>query len=161
MFKEFFNKFKRKTTPKVEMQTHTLYFIDSTPQLKGDGLSGIKEYEQEALSIQDKYICFGYTMGAEQEMPKFFSEVESTENENVSVVRFMHCATPKILEHCVRNLTDEAKKEEAKNLSNFKTKCNEISDFAVYQEEDWFSTINRLVNYIALYVENESEGENC
>ena len=162
MFKEFFNKFlKRRNTPKVEVKTHTLHFIDSTPQLQGEGFSGIKEYEREALSNTDKYICFGFAMGHDNEMPKFFSEVQPTENEDVSVVRYMHCATPKILEHCVRHLTEEAKREEAKNLSNFKSKCCEISDYAVYQEEDWFGTINRLVNYIALYVESESEDENC
>lgn len=159
MIKEFFNKFKRKP----QMVSHTIRLVDSTPILEGEGLSGIRAYEQEAIKNTDQYICFGFVYGHEREMPKFFTTAIPTDNENESIVKFMHCATPTILTHCVHQLTLEAKKEEAQNLSNFKEKCYEISQFAKFQEDDWDKTITKLVNYMAQYVEkkNEDQNENC
>ncbi len=67
--------------------------------------------------------------------------------------------TPKLLKHCVRNLTDEAKMEEAEYIDDFKRKCMRNAKKSIIPTEKWQKTIDELVDYLKEYSEDKKNSE--
>jgi len=159
-FKEFFNRFRR-VKPEVininvDMQEKQPIFS------KGYNVDELKEYENALIRNTESYSYFGYLIGPENEVPRFFTEYKRNGNDqNSYIIELVHCPTPKTLTHCVKHLNKDGKKTEAADLSFFKQKCYRIAELSRYQEEDWDATINLLVSYMAQFVESEESSENC
>ena len=79
-------------------------------------------------------------------MPVVITECEV--NDDCRVGEFVYVYTPKMLEHCVNYLTEEAKSNEAQDIESFKNKCYKLADRAIYQQESWEDMINYLAEYL-------------
>lgn len=102
--------------------------------------------EAKFLKDTDRYDFFGYFMDEERELPVFITEGEV--KDNCRMGEFIYVYTPKMLEHCVKYLTEEAKLKEAQNIEYFKKKCNKLAERAIYQEESWEYKIKSLITYL-------------
>jgi len=105
----------------------------------------LKKIESELLKKDNKYHFFGYLYD-EREIPCFVTELES--EKNTSFREFVYVLTPKMLEHCVKNFTDDAILNESNNIEQFQHKCNIIAKNALYQEENWDEMIDCLTDYL-------------
>ena len=102
--------------------------------------------ETKFLKDTDRYNFFGYFMNQEREMPVFITEGEV--KDDCRMGEFIYVYTPKMLEHCVKYLTEEAKLKEAQDIESFKKKCNKLSERAIYQNESWEYKIKSLSTYL-------------
>jgi len=102
--------------------------------------------EAKFLKDTDRYNFFGYFMDEERELPVFITEGEV--KDNCRTGEFVYVYTSKMLEHCVKHLTEDAKLKEAQDVESFKKKCTKLSERAIYQNESWEYKIKSLITYL-------------
>ena len=125
--------------------------MDSSKE-KGD-ISEIIKAEKSFFEKHknDKYDFFGYMGMNDDEMP-FFTTVgehsESSDGTKFHTAQMVYAFTPAILKHCVTNLTDEWKANEAEDIAEFVEKCHVLSNAAVYMNGNWDTVINELADYL-------------
>ena len=83
----------------------------------------------------------GYTEYA-CELPTFFPLI-ARENGLIDIGANMPALpfTPKTLEYCLLNMTNDLKEEEGENLQDFEKKCREIQEYSCFETEDWDKVI--------------------
>jgi len=102
--------------------------------------------EAKFLKDTDRYDFFGYFRDEERELPVFITEGKV--EDDCRMGEFIYVYTPKMLKHCVKYLTEDAKLKEAQDIEYFKKKCNKLAERAIYQEESWEGMISSLVSYL-------------
>lgn len=94
---------------------------------------------------ENHYDFFGYLGFQDSELP-FFEEINKEDDSSSMFLPF----TPKLLSHCVHNLSNRAVL--AQELDEFKQKCQELARAAKYQPRNdfngWQQTIDRLCDFI-------------
>lgn len=102
------------------------------------------EYEKNFLESKKDTVFdfFGYFGFNDNELPAFFEKTNS--NDNLSTGSFHYPVTPKILRHCVNNLTIDEKLKIYANFGQFKKMCKQLEHNSKYKEESWDTTIKEL-----------------
>ena len=86
--------------------------------------------------------------------------VVARKNHGVKKEKYVYAYSPKLLAHCVHNLTDEAKLEEAAYLDDFVFKCKYCAKKSKIRrnKKEWNYTIDDLCNYLFEFKkENEAK----
>ena len=102
------------------------------------------EYEKNFLESKKDTVFdfFGYFGFNDNELPAFFEKTNSS--DNLSIGSFHYPVTPKILSHCVNNLTIDEKLKIFANFGQFKEMCKQLEDNSKYKEEPWEPTIQEI-----------------
>ena len=115
----------------------------------------LKKDEARLLKSKTTYDFFGYIMDESRELPAFLSE--TTFEGGINLGEMFYPFTPKLLVHCVENLTEHEKMIEANDIEYFKEKCYRLAKASAYQEESWQEAIEELVKYLEHYKNLEVE----
>ena len=143
MLKKLLAKFKKKKIQE-EQKTQLTEKEKLIKEIKEHEAKFLKKYKNTTFDF------FGYFMD-EGESP-FFS-TPTKDRGGISVGNFVYVYTPQMLKHCVTHLTDKRKIDEALDIEDFVSMCNQIATNCKYQEESWEDTINELVEYLKPYAE--------
>lgn len=134
--------------------------LNQEKEEKGDIYRILQEeriYIAEHQSTQ--YDFFGFFGMIEDEMP-FFKTVGDrmggSSGQEFEVSESFYPFTPRLLAHCVNNLTAEARQKEASDIDGFREKCKMYAQSAIYQE-GWDSMIDELANSLTHSKKIDSE----
>lgn len=105
--------------------------------------------EAKFLKDTDRYDFFGYFNNPERELPVFITEGKV--EDGCKIGEFIYVYTPKMLEHCVKYLTEDAKLREAQDIESFNKKCNKLAERAIYQNESWEYVIRQMSKYLETF----------
>ena len=124
--------------------------------------SRIKAYEKRFLTKNEgvTYRFFGYVGYDIGDIPVFVKKKTVDAGGRlgfVEVSELVWVFTPKMLEHCVLNLTNEAKLNLKDDIGYFYDMCTEIANESKYNAEGWEDTINMLAKHIEGQEESERE----